>query len=240
MKKIVAVILAICCVFGAVSCGSGNMDEVTSAQLDAMLNMFDDSIPTKSETYTTETVGNVKIESYATLVTGQIGTLKASIYEGSYQSLSEVGNTLNMVKTETETRWFVEGKGVSTDKGVTYDAEQGDFAPTEGFIKVKISKKMVSEAKYNEADSTLELTIPQKYATDVVGAYLERGQTIDSDIKVTLTSAGGRITGLKLQYSIPAHSVTVEDSGVEVPIPETTIVVEAKYSYGLQTINLEN
>ena len=241
MKKIIAVILALCCIFTVVSCDQGTMDEVTSAQLDAMLEMFDDSIPTKSETYTTETIGkNVVIKSRATLVSGHIGSLKASVYEGSYQSLSEVGNTLSMVKTETESKWYVEGKGVSTDKGVTFNAEEGDFAPTEGFIKIKISKNMVSEAEYDEQTSTLKLTIPKKHATEVVGAYLEKGQTIDSDIIVTLTCAGGRITGLKLEYSIPTHMITVPESETEIQVPDTTVVVEAIYSYGLQSITLKN
>ena len=84
MKKIIAALLILCCMFSVVSCsmfgggeqddtGLGNIDEATAAQIDKVLSMFDDSIPTQSETKTTETVGNVIIESSAYLVTGTVG-----------------------------------------------------------------------------------------------------------------------------------------------------------------------
>lgn len=232
--------------FAVVSCdmfdldeGAGNLDEATAARVDEVLGMFDDSIPTGSETKTTESVGNVVIESSAYFATGTISGKKASVYEGSYQSLSEIGNSLNMVNTLEESKWYVEGKGLSTDKGMTWDAEAGDFAPTEGFIKLNLKKSKIKWAKYYEATSTLEVTVDKQYATEVVGSYLEKNQTIDSDITITIVTAGGRVTGLRLVYSIPAHQVNVPDSDATIQIQETTVVVDAKYSYGLQTINLE-
>ena len=250
MKKIIAALLILCCMFSVVSCnmfgggeqddtGLGNIDEATAAQIDKVLSMFDDSIPTKSETKTTETVGNVIIESSAYLVTGTVGGKKASVYYGSYQSLSEIGNTFDMVNTETENRWYVEGQGVSTDKGVTWDASAGDFAPTEGFIKVALNKSKIKEAEYNESTSTLKVVIAKEYATDVVSAYLEKGQTIDSDITITIVTAGGRVNGLKLEYSIPTHEISVPDSDVKIQVQETKVVVDAKYSYDIQTITLK-
>ena len=247
MRKLIAALLALCCIFAVVACdnqggedeGLGNLDEATAAQVDAVLNMFDDSIPTRSETNTTENVGQVVIKSSAYLATGQIGGKKASVYEGSYQSLSEVGNNFDMVQTEKKSKWYVEGQGVSTDKGVTWNAEEGDFAPDEGFIKISLKKSKIKSAKYYTATSTLEVVIDKAYATEVVAAYLEPGQTIDSDITITIVTAGGRITGLNLVYSIPSHEIQVPDSDATILIPETKITVDAKYSYGLQTITLD-
>jgi hypothetical protein len=250
MKKIIAALLILCCMFSVVSCnmlggngdgddGLGNIDEATAAQIDNILGMFDDSIPTKAETRTTETVGNVIIESSAYLVTGTVGGKKASVYYGNYQSLSEIGNTFDMVNRAPESKWYIEGQGVSIDKGVTWDATAGDFAPTEGFIKVVLNKSKIKEAEYNEATSTLKVTIAKEYATEVVAAYLEKGQTIDSDITITIVTAGGRVNGLKLEYYIPAHEISVPDSDAKIPVQQTDIVVDAKYSYDIQTITLE-
>ena len=246
MKKLIAALLAFCCIFAVASCDQNptpdvnpTLDEEISAQIDAVLGMFADSVPTKSETYTTETVAGLKIESSAYLATGQIGGKNVSVYEGSYQSLSEVGNNFDMVQTETESKWYIEGQGVSTDKGVTWDAEAGDFAPKEGFIKISLKKSSIKEAEYYPETSTLVLTIDKAHATEVVAAYLEEGQTIDSDIEITIVTAGGRITGLKLEYSIPAHDIDVPDSDSTITVNNTTIVVDAKYSYGLQTITFE-
>lgn len=242
MKKIIALVLALCCIFAIVSCNgnSGNVDEATSAKLAEVLQMFDDSIPTRAETKTTEKIGNVVLESTALLATGMMadGT-KASLYEGSFQSLREVGNSLEMKVEQPESKWYIEGKGVSTDKGITFDAEAGDFAPTEGFIKLAISDSMISEAKWNEEDSTLTLTVTQEHATNVVAAYLEEGQTIDSDIVITIVTAGGRITGLKLEFSTPTHTVNVGEDGGTLEIPSTSVTIDTKYIYGLQTISFE-
>ena len=247
MKKLIAALLAFCCIFAVVSCdttpevddSNENLDEEMVAQIDAVLAMFEDSIPTKSVTNTSETVGGFTIKSSAYLATGMINGKKASVYEGSYQSLSEVGNTFDMVTTETESRWYIEGEGVSTDKGVTWDSEAGDFAPKSGFIKLSVKKSQIKEAEYYTGTSTLELVVDKAYATEVVGSYLEAGQSIDSDIIITIVTAGGRVTGLKLEYTIPAHQIDVEDSEAVINVPETTIVVDAKYSYGLQNITFE-
>ena len=246
MKKLIALILAICCLFAVVSCdfggadeGLGDIDEATSAKIDEVLAMFDDSIPKRSETKTTETVGNVTIESSAYLATGTIGGKVATVYEGSYQSLSEIGNNFDMVQTEKESKWYVEGKGVSTDKGVTWDAAGVDFAPKEGFIKVTLNKSRIKTASYNAETSTLEVVIAKQYATEVVGEYLEKGQTIDSDITITIVTSGGRVTGLKLQYSIPSHQIDVPESDATIQVQETTVVVDAKYFYGEEIITLE-
>ena len=83
------------------------------------------------------------------------------------------------------------------------------------------------------------MTIAKEYATEVVAAYLEKGQTIDSDITITIVTAGGRVNGLKLEYYIPAHEISVPDSDAKIHVQQTDIVVDAKYSYDIQTITLE-
>ena len=241
MKKIIALILALCCLFAVVSCsGNPNLDEASAAQIEAVLRMIDDSIPTKSVTETIQTIGNnVVIKSKASLVTGQIDGKAVSKYDGQYSSLRAVGNAFNMTEPEIESRWYVEGLGVSTDKGQTYDETKGDFAPNEGFIKLKISQKIVSEASYDEKTGILVMKIDKENATKVVSPYLERGQTIDSDLVVTIVTAGGRITGIKLEYTIPAHTIDVENSDVQMEVQDTQVVIDAKYEYNHQKITLE-
>ncbi len=256
MKKIIALLLALCCLFAVVSCndnntdgdGSGNgdgsgdnsvLDGAAGEQMKAVLEMFDDSIPTRSDTTTTQTIGgNVVLESTASLVTGTIEGKAVSVYNGSYSSLREVGNTLNMTAPQTESKWYVEGKGVTDDKGATWDAEADDFAPKEGFIRLNLSAEMVYEAVYDEVYESLLLKIKKEHATSVIGAYLEEGQTIDSDIEVTVVTAGGRITGIKLAYTVPKHEISVDDSDAKIEVQETKVVIDAKYQYNHQKINL--
>lgn len=244
MKKIIALMLILCCVFALFSCGA-NLDAASSAQLEKINEMLATSIPTKSETVTTHTIGNVVLESTATLVTGRIGGKAVSVYESVIQELAPVENDLDHIKETEEVIWYMEGKGVSDDNGGSWDEEGEDFAPKAGSMLLNLKGGSIKEGSYDEATETLVLVYDAGGANGVVGAYLEGGEKIESDLKVTIVTNGGSLVSIKLEYTIPSHDIQVdvksEEDGKEqttketITVPEAKVTIEAKYEYDIQT-----
>ena len=239
MKKIIALILALCCVFAVVSCGGAPVDDSVAAQVENVKTLFKTSIPTKTITTTTHSVGSTTLTSVATLTTGMVNGKDVSIYVNDSESLAEVSNDLNPIKTTNTTIWFMEGKGTSTDKGKTWDAAGEDFGPTAGSIKIKIDASRATETTYDEATSTLVMKYSAENANNVLKSYLEEGQKIESDLTVTVVVSGGQVTGIKLEYKIPEHTVAVEGQTEPITVQETTVVINAVYEYDLQDVTLE-
>ena len=244
MKKIIALLLCLCCVCALFSCGS-NLDAASAEQLAKINEMLATSIPTKSETTTTHTIGNVKLVSTAVLVTGLVGGKAVSVYEAVAQELAPVENDLNHVKETEEVLWYMEGKGTSDDNGGSWDEEGEDFAPQAGSMLLNLSAGSVKEGTYDPETETLVIVFEAGSATDVVKEYLGKNEKIESDLKVTIVTNGGSLISITLEYTIPAHDLEVEIESTTdgedettketITVPEATVVIEAKYEYDIQT-----
>lgn len=244
MKKIIALMLALCCVFAVVSCGGTQYDDETSAKVAEISAMFSTSVPTKTVTTTVHTVGSTILTSTSTLTTGMLNSKTVSVYVNNTEELAQVSNSLDPINRKTETLWYMQGKGTSSDKGATWDPEGTDFAPTAGAIKLNLT--VAAESVVYDADSsTLEMVFSAANATTVVKRYLGKDQKIESELKVTVVTSGGSVSSIKLEYEIPEHTITVEGvenedgSAATVTIQKTTVVITAVYEYDLQDVTLD-
>ena len=223
------------------SCGSGSLDKATADQVEEIVSMFLTSVPTKSVIETTHTVAdgkNIKLKGVATLATGLVGDKVATVYENVYEELAEVSNNLAPITTKTETLWYLEGKGICRNKSGEWDATGTDFAPGAGSIKLNLDPSIISEASYDAATETMTLKFSKDNATKVVEDYLD-GQTIESELTVTVVTHGGSVTEVTISYTIPEHQQSVEGSDETVTIQETYVFIKATYSYDIQNITLE-
>jgi hypothetical protein len=239
MKKIFALILAICCLLSMIACGgfSGEAKE----QLEAAITMLEETVPTKVVSTTTQTFGKTKLVAVATLTTGTIGGVAAATFVNNYQVFEDVDSgNYDEVRDVQETMWYVEGKGVSTNKGQSWDAEAANFAPTAGFIGLNLDEKYIESAEYDSATGALTIKISEENVGAVLKSYLAEGEVIESDVYITIVSAGGRISSISLEYYIPEGEIYLDEEETEyIEVGELSVVITAVYTYDTQRITME-
>lgn len=242
MKKIIALMLVLCCMLAVVSCGPTTEDptDPVAIAVEEVKGMFKTSVPTKTVTTTVHKVESTVLTNVATLTTGSVNSKAVSIYVNNIEELAQVSNSLDPIDRRTTTLWYMEGMGTSKDKGVTWDPAGTDFAPAAGAIRLQIDKNKATETTYDEATSTLVMKYAAKDANNVIKSYLAEDQKIDSDLTVTVVTSGGNIASIKLEYTVPSHeSTSTEDPAVTVTIPEAVVTITAVYEYDLQDITLD-
>lgn len=245
MKKIIALMLVLCCMLAVVSCGPDPSSDPTAARVEEVKEMFKTSIPTKTVTTTVHKVESTVLTNTATLTTGNVNGKKVSVYVNNIEELAQVSNSLDPIDRRTTTLWYMEGMGTSKDKGATWDPEGTNFAPVAGAIRLQLDMGKATETTYDEATYTLVMKYAAKDANAVVSSYLTEDQKIDSDLVVTVVTSGGNVASIKLEYTIPSHDKTVEGatnedgSAVTITIPESTVTITAVYEYDLQDVTLD-
>ncbi len=254
MKRIISIILllalSLACSLALASCDDSSEETpVTSAaidQIDVINAMFETTLPKQSVTTTTQEFGGVKLTSVATLTIGTIDGRPAASFVNESQKLADLdgGNLANLVVTQTEKKWYVEGKGLIKNSGGSYvedpDGEL-DFRPKAGDIKLSLDASKLETATYDSETETLVATLTKENATTLLRRYLMEDQKIDSGLTVTITTAGGKITVVKLEFQAQAKDIYLDenDDSSVVSVSETKITVEARYSYDLVELTLE-
>ena len=254
MKKIISIVLllalSLTCMLALASCGGGGDDApVTSEaidQIDVINAMFETTLPKQSVTTTTQEMGGVKLTSVATLTIGTIDGQPAASYVNEYQQLADLdgGNLANLLVTKTEKKWYVEGKGLIKNSGGSYvedpDGEL-DFRPKAGDIKLSLNASKLVTATYDAETETLVATLTKENANTLLRNYLMEDQKITSGLTVTITTTGGRITLVKLEFQAPPKDIYLDenDDSSVVTVNETKITIEARYSYDLVELTLE-
>lgn len=239
MKKIFAFVLMISCLLSMIACG--NLSGEAKAQFESAVTMLSEALPTKVVSTTTQTFGKTELVSVATVTTGTVGGVVASTFVNNYQLFQDVeSGKYEEVRDVVETLWYVEGKGTSSDKGANWNAEGTNFAPTAGFIKLNLDEKLIETAEYNGENGSLTLKISEENVAEVMKNYLEEGQAIESDLYITIVSAGGRISSVSLEYFIPEGEIYLDEEETEyIEVGEISVVVTAVYSYDTQRITME-
>lgn len=240
MKKIIAILLVIVCMFSVASCslfGKDEEDETTNPALKLYKDMLATSVPTQSVTVVEHTLGKTKFESTYTLTTGMVDGKAATTLVSEVQSLNDVtSNDLDHIVTTVTKEWYLEGKGTKVNNKA-WNEEGKNFAPVAGSLWFNLKEENFSEISYDEAASTLVLTIPADKASTVLGYYIGSEDEFEYDATLTIVAAGGRIVNIKIEYTIDA--TTVGDIDSQIDIDEIDVVIEATYSYGLQEINMD-
>ncbi len=247
MKKILALLLIICSCFAIVSCkrgdDPGSTDGAGDDNLERFSAMFAASVPKKSETTATVLVNDIELVSTYILKTGTIGGKAASVMETSVTNLSDVENDqgkLNETTTKKTTYYYLEGKGIRTNKG-KWDETGEDFAPKAGSIALDLKKEYFSKIEYFNEGSSEKLVLhiaedfdgTNEYAKKVLAKFIPASQPFGYETVITITATGGRISGILIECIEYEHTLG-DDMFDAIQISDAELTVDVKYSYGIE------
>jgi hypothetical protein len=255
MKKILALLLILTCLFSVVACNNdtpdngdqntpdngntGNNDVTIDPETDPLgyfSALLKTSVPTLSEVVATQKFGKNVLTDTVTIATGTVDGLKASKLVRVEQKLNDVENQeLNYITSSTSETWYLEGKGTSTNKGRRWNADGKDFAPSENSIRLFLKEEYFTEYNYDAETGTLVLEASWEYASQVLAYILPSADYVhEYDTTITMVAAGGRITSITIEYEVEEEDLG--DINVSVTAPDTTVVIAANYYYDLQDI----
>ena len=246
MKKILALLLVICCMLSIVSCDSkdGKNDDNSATNtnngdvLAKFSKMLAESVPGSSEVVVTHNINESIIENNFSIVTGNIGGKKAAVYSSSVSTLGDVDDrVLSLFQTKEELIWYVEDVGTSNDQGWDWDSSGKDFSPKAGSLSIDLATECVSSYDYKQdgAIETLTLNMTKDNATQALKNFLDSKQKIAYDVKVVVTAAAGRISSIVISYEIPEYEVTFESQDGDGFWISGDIEIKANYSYKTDT-----
>ena len=243
MKKIIALILALACVFAVCSCGEDDVEEVqkTPEQIavETTLACYAASVPTRIQTNTERVYG----ENYYTLkgeyitetgktAEGLVITVKTYTQDKLRYVADGAGpEVLEHFYPEKGFDQFLEGKGRSTDGKKWVDG--ANFAPTAGSIALNITLDNITDITYTEAkySNVMSFVVLEDMAAEVFGADAKGNCILDieSDVTVSITNNGAVVTGVTIEY-------TVEEDD---DYPGQTVVIDTVYGYEIQAPQLQ-
>lgn len=248
MKKIIALILALCIIAtGVVLCfvfdvfsffGNNEDEEVDGIEI--FKQLYSVSEPTKVVETRTATVGSVVIKGSSTLATGALNDGKTATVlietQEKFQSVqSGAGETIVPIvgeKPETTTREYVEGMGVRYDGG-SWDEAGTNFAPKAGSIaNLTLDASKLKNCTYTKDGElqTLSFTVEAKNAVAVFGSSASE---IVSDVNVVITANVAVVTGITISYT---EALEAEDE--DIAYPKASITISTVYTYGIEEITL--
>ena len=230
MKKLIVLILAISFVFALASCGGSN-------EVDTVGEMFRDSIPTKTVTAITQTVGeDITLDAQYTLTVGLVGGKNASVFISEVDemiSVEDAGSSdaiVGSVVTHTEKREYLEGKGVRVNGG-SWNSKEENFASAEGPVTLNLSSDLIKDFEYTEeakpGENLLRLVVRKENTAEVFGL----AEDLAVDVSVEITDDGAVITSILIVYILPADA--------EAQVAETEINIKCFYFYDIQVIDIK-
>lgn len=230
MKKIIALILSLACVFALVSC-EGDTPETpdTGAEtigISDIVNMYAASLPTKILTTTKQEISdnNIVLNGTECLVMGKLDGKVTTVYTYERDELNAISDS-DIIEPLIKT---VSGSKVYHDKKVSIDGgswKSGvNFAPTMGDIAINLDETLLIDVVYDDATSTLSFRV----AADNTALIFGEDGALESDVDVTITNDGAVITGITLDYVIAATK----------DYPETKVSIKTVYTYDLEEITL--
>lgn len=241
MKKLIALILALCTVFLVASCDKNETPQPsqnggeTVDGVEVFKNLYAVSAPTKVVTTQKSVIGTVTLNGGSTLVTGALSNgSAATVYTYKYELLQSIeegaGEIITPIMTTIEgSREYVEGEGERYDGGA-WDPEAGNFAPTPGSIAINLDASKLRDCVYSSGNNikTLSFSVKKKDVAAVLGS-----DGISSDVNVVITANEAVITGITISYT---ETLVPEDE--DLLYPDVEITISTVYSYGIEEITL--
>ena len=241
MKKLIAILLVLACVFALGAC-NGNTQQpsggltppsTTSAAqdlLDALSEVIRTSTPTQSKVSTVTGSQDVNLKSNLTITMGQLSGKDASLYVYEYESFNELGAKEAKIKN-VETKEYVEGMGLRVDvaKGGYWESEQSNFVRRITPYRMSLDATMIKSLLANADGTEVSFVVPLENAADVFTSFDSKTlASMNSDISVKIKTDGTAVTYMEMVYNIK-----------NIPnIENPTVKVVAEYSYDLQSITL--
>ena len=228
MKKIIAILLALSCIFALASC-KGN---ATKNAIENIEEMYKSCAPTKIVTTTTNTVEKDVFRGEYVLVTGKVGNKLATTLTYWYERLRSVedGSTpviVDKIEKVEGTREWLEDQGIRENGG--FWLEGLNFAPTAGSLAVNLDADNLIEPKYE--NNTLSFSVAPENAAKVLGAVIGEGldgATLAGNVSITITHVENFISGITVSYTI--------DGGEN--YPDTAVVISSVYTYDIEKITI--
>ncbi len=239
MKKIIALIMIAVSLLSVVSCKNNNGDSQNSNATLAMFeSYFASSVPTKAVTSIRYSYPGMEATGEITLETGTVDGKTATKLTRKVDKLRDLEDlNLRPFKNTTQNKWYLEGSGVSENKGRTWNAEGKNFAPVEGSISLDLKEEYFDEITYKEETGVLTLKVSADNAKKVLAKFVDANAEFDYDTVITVIAAGGRIASVKIEYTIEEDEFG--DIGSEVVIEEAKMVIKTNYSYDIQSISFD-
>lgn len=220
MKKIVACILALVCLFACVSCG-GEVEK----NVEKIAAIYANAAPTKTVVHTVQDFGEYKLEGETTLIVGTYNGKAATLYTYVRQELADVEQMNSIAKRSVQgSKEYFADKGVREDAIVNDNARFNrngeNFAPATGAIALNLDAEALTDVVYENGVFTATV------AADFVKAVFGEDTTIATQTGIVITVAGNMITSVTLTYTIPSYTA----------MPDATVTVTATYAYDVQTV----
>ena len=246
MKKIIAIILALCIVAGGVF-AAYKFDVISllfgkdGEEVDGVAvfkDLYSVSEPTKVAVSQTTVLGSVTLKGSSTLATGALSDGRtATVYTYNYEVLKSVqegaGDVITPIMGEpiTGSREYVEGMGVRYDGGA-WDETGTNFAPKAGSIAINLDASKIKNCVYtSDGDlQTLSFTVEAKNVASVFGSDASE---IASDVNVVITANVAVVTGITISYT---EEIVSEDE--DIAYPDAVVTISTVYTYGIEEITL--
>ncbi len=232
MKRILAFLIVIALgAFMLASCGviGGNSDSVSEVAA-----MYKHSSPTKVVARTTQSFGEglLALNCEYTIVNGVVDNKDASVYTSVVETIRsvEAGGESDVVESIIETSTTVvesiDGVGSRTNGG-EWNSEGLVWYIERGAMALNIRNSNVNDVSYE--NGKLQCVVPYSNVTSVFGN--EYSADMASDVYLTITNDGARITSLELIYE------TYPDEGAN--LVSTIMTVKVDYQYDIERISID-
>ena len=229
MKKIIALVLALSLtVLALASCAVAGVDEVKAC--------YANSAPTEVVVVATQEFGTVLSTTTVVqtgYVTNELGVSEVAAIKtvkGEMLQTLEAGSGVDILdykKSIDTTEYYVESKGVSSDFGSTWDATATSFVPARGGMAINLENTgVIKNATFTE--NTMKFNVS---AADAPTIFPTLETQIKADATVTITIAGGVVTSILVQWTIPFDAATNVD--------EMNVSIKATYKYDLVNLNMK-
>ena len=238
MKKLIAILLALACMFAVCACSTppaGGTDKPltppadTEVQdiLDALSELIRISTPTQSQVSTVTGNADINLKSDLTITMGELSGKTAALYVHEYETLNDIGST-TAKELHKETKEYVDGMGLRIDGGI-WETEESSFVRRITPYRMNLDSTAIKSLLVSEDGLVVSFIVPLENAADVFSSFDAKAiASMTSDISVRIETDGSSVTYMGIEYA--TKSVTNMTNPV--------VTIKAQYSYDLQSITL--
>ena len=214
MKKIFALLLAICCIFACVSCAEEEEPVgPTPEDVKAISDIINSSNPTQISTNTEYVLGEEKYMGYYETQIDIAGG--KSMFKYNYQRPASVQemNPNGPVKLVEGVVYYQDGK-VSVNEGEDWNAADSQYIE----LHISLDAVKLTEYSVSEDGKVLTATFAAADAARILGTNI----SAEGTIKMTVTTNGQYLYNVRIEYTAATNGASV--------------VVDTSYDYRATTL----